>query len=319
MIKITVAGLMCSYNGRSRGFLEQALLSVKNQTRPLDEFVFVDDGSNDNTAELVASIIPSAKIIRITNGGLPRARNLGIAQISSDLIALLDDDDLWAGGRIEQTVAPYQSDPSLLATTIIFSSSKIFLGKNPNRGHYLESLDCYGSWPACLVGPVIDGNGGVMLPLIVSKAVGPFREDLRHGEDLDMWHRALINGFKIIQIKSPLFFYRKSHASMSTGKEHDRRRFNFIQGQLGYDTRLNEEPILFCLSFAAFIRAILGVRFAESFYFMRMSKKFFCSASPAVICYRTLSIVSGFSRSLKNYFRSCECRVVSAAALKQVN
>lgn len=312
---LTVAGLMCSFNGRSRGFLEDALRSINNQSRPLDEFMFVDDGSTDGTVDVVRTIIPTAKIIVTPNRGLPGARNIGIEASNSDLIAFLDDDDIWARNRIELTIQPFQADPNLLGSSIIFSGAKVFFDRDPDEGMPTSSLNCYAYWPACLVGSVIDGNGGVMLPKKIYQNIGPFREDLRTGEDLDYWHRALLKGIKFQQIEAPLFYYRKSHVSMTSTGSHDMKRYQFVLDQLKYDDTIDRKPILFAVSNGAFIRSVFELKVSDARFFLRESIENFTSVSPLVFLSRLASLVFSFNLKIKNFFRVIECRLVVTSSV----
>ena len=81
-------------------YLQEALASVKNQTRPVHEIIVVDDGSDDGSAELAercgARVIPHA-----TNRGEGVARNTGWRAATSDAIAWLDADDAWRPNHVE--------------------------------------------------------------------------------------------------------------------------------------------------------------------------------------------------------------------------
>ncbi|HMX44117.1 MAG TPA: glycosyltransferase family 2 protein, partial [Elusimicrobiota bacterium] len=61
------------YNGRE--FLLEAVASVVNQTRPVDEIWVVDDGSTDGSADLLANRGDRVRVLRKTNGGVASARN----------------------------------------------------------------------------------------------------------------------------------------------------------------------------------------------------------------------------------------------------
>lgn len=316
MRQLTVAGLMCSFNGLSRGFLEQALRSIRYQSRPLDEFVFVDDGSTDGTVEFVRQYFPDAHFIKLPNGGLPRARNAGIAAISSDLIAFLDDDDLWAPDRIKKTLIPFQKNSDCLNSTIVFTGARVFRGVDPENGLIVGSLDCYSSWPSCLVGPVVDGNGGIMLPKKVYQKVGQFREDLTHGEDLDYWHRALLNGVKFCQIKEPLFCYRKSHVSMTSNGSYDLKKLEFIKDQLRYDTQLNSKPIIFSIAFASLIRSLANGEIKNILFFSRQIFVSLTGSSALIAAFRLLSFCFA-PFGMKNRLREVECVLTTNAAMRR--
>lgn len=96
-------------------FLAQALRSVAAQTYNEWEVVVVDDGSPDPDAvdAVVASAV-NARVIHQSNGGLPVARNAGLAASRGEFIAFLDDDDVWAPDKLHKQLAALQKSPDAL-------------------------------------------------------------------------------------------------------------------------------------------------------------------------------------------------------------
>src|SRR5581483_11195160 len=90
---LTVAAVIPLYNGA--GYIETAIGSVLAQSRPPDEIVVVDDGSIDAGPEIVERLARKHPIrfLRKSNGGQASARNFGVANTRSTLIAFLDQDD----------------------------------------------------------------------------------------------------------------------------------------------------------------------------------------------------------------------------------
>ncbi|MEM5947467.1 glycosyltransferase family 2 protein [Spirochaetia bacterium 38H-sp] len=92
MIRISV--VIPLYNKEKE--ISDTLKSVINQSYPADEIIVVDDGSTDNSADIVKGFSDNRiKLIQQKNSGESQARNTGIAAASNEYIALIDADDLW--------------------------------------------------------------------------------------------------------------------------------------------------------------------------------------------------------------------------------
>lgn len=89
------------------------LSAVLAQDCPADEVIVVDDGSTDNTAEVVAKF--GVRFLRQANAGDLVARNTGLAAASTELVAFCDSDDLWHPGFLAAMQSLWQAEPRLLA------------------------------------------------------------------------------------------------------------------------------------------------------------------------------------------------------------
>jgi glycosyltransferase involved in cell wall biosynthesis len=104
------------YNGAE--FLPQTLATILGQTVPPTEVIVVNDGSKDNTAEVVKSYGDSVMLLDIPNGGACAARNKGAAIAKGNWLALCDGDDLWLPTKLEKQLrlANEASDISCVIT-----------------------------------------------------------------------------------------------------------------------------------------------------------------------------------------------------------
>jgi glycosyltransferase involved in cell wall biosynthesis len=104
-----------SYN---RGeFIEATLQSIQNQSFKDFEVIFVDDGSTDNTAQLVKVFCdndPRFKYFRQENSERAVARSYGLSQASADLLCLVDSDDLWYPNKLEKQIVIMDADPETM-------------------------------------------------------------------------------------------------------------------------------------------------------------------------------------------------------------
>ena len=85
--------------------LPDAIRSTLNQTYDKFELLIVDDGSTDETAEIVKSFNDSRiRYIRKDATGIPKSRNIGVKKAKGEFIVIMDDDDLMLPNRIREQV-----------------------------------------------------------------------------------------------------------------------------------------------------------------------------------------------------------------------
>jgi glycosyltransferase involved in cell wall biosynthesis len=98
------------FNGER--FLAEALESLRQQTLPAAEVIAIDDGSTDGSAALLASY-PEIRVVTQGNAGCAVARNCGAALATHEIIAFLDQDDVWLPERLAKGAACMASDTGL--------------------------------------------------------------------------------------------------------------------------------------------------------------------------------------------------------------
>ena len=109
---ITVSVIIPAYNAASH--LAATLQSASAQTVRDLEIIVVDDGSDDETSavgEALATLDDRIRIIRCANGGVARARNIGIEQSRGRFVAPLDADDLWHPRKLELQLDDFDERP----------------------------------------------------------------------------------------------------------------------------------------------------------------------------------------------------------------
>ena len=112
-----VSVIIPCYNGTR--FLREALESVFTQTVPPQEIIVVDDASTDGTPELVEECARKSpvplRVIRLqkNSGGPARPINVGIEHSVSEIIAILDQDDVWAAGTLQSAARVLSGRPNV--------------------------------------------------------------------------------------------------------------------------------------------------------------------------------------------------------------
>lgn len=111
-IELKITALVNSYNYSN--YIEKTLDSVFSQTTIPDEVIIVDDGSTDDSCEVIRKYIankPQAKLVQKSNGGQLSTFNSASQLISGDVIFLIDSDDLWQPNYVETIVGIYKERP----------------------------------------------------------------------------------------------------------------------------------------------------------------------------------------------------------------
>ena len=97
-----VSAVIPVHNGAA--YVAEAVQSILSQTRPPIECVVVDDGSTDETAEVVRRFGNEVAYVRQDRAGVSSARNRGAALARGALVAFLDHDDVWLPTKLERQV-----------------------------------------------------------------------------------------------------------------------------------------------------------------------------------------------------------------------
>lgn len=218
MAKVSV--IIPTYN-RAK-MIGETIQSVLDQKFRDFELIVVDDGSTDNTKEVVDSFKdPRINYISRQNSGPSAARNTGIQASSGDYIAFLDSDDLWLSDYLELMVRQLDSHNDLglvcsdgylrddrTGVTIGTIWRTSLPGFNPQRAAK-QPLKELLLRPDCFIRPPF-----TVVRRVVFNKVGYFDESLRNGEDWEIGIR-IAHYFAIETLDIPLGWVRKHDASLT--------------------------------------------------------------------------------------------------------
>jgi len=184
----------------------RAIQSVLNQTYQDFEIIVVDDGSADNTKEVIKKFQEQDKRVKYIrhekNRGGSAARNTGIKASRGEYIAFLDSDDKWVPGKLEKQLKKINDSelkPGAVYTGLKYvdiQRRNIRVKKPKYRGNIFQTL---------LVMNVVGTASSVLVKKECLNIVGLFDESLPSRQDLDMWIR-ISKKFNFDFILEPLTF-----------------------------------------------------------------------------------------------------------------
>lgn len=192
------------YNGEK--FIREAIDNIFSQNYPALEIIIVNDGSTDNSEQIISSLPYEVRYIKKENGGPASARNRGIAEASGDYIAFLDVDDFWPENMLKRLIAEFQEDPEL----------KVVHG----YGQLIEKDIKTGEWS--FIGNPKEGFPGYIGAGLYKKEVfqevGLYDTFLKFGEDADWFNRAYEMKIPLKKLDEVTLYVRRHGENMTEGK-----------------------------------------------------------------------------------------------------
>ena len=196
-------------------YLEEVILSVLNQGYPNIEYIVLDDGSIDNTVDLLKKYTNRIFWETQKNIGETLTVNKGINKAKGEIIGIVNSDDPLLPGAIKEIVQMFQEQPDLF---VIYPDWNMI----DAEGHLIETISTYEydyknmvRWHHCIPGP------GTLFKRELIISLGGRDPSFRFVADYDFWLRAgLIGPFaRIPKILATFRWYAGGVSSASKGKE----------------------------------------------------------------------------------------------------
>lgn len=196
-------------------YIRQTVESALNQTYANIEVIVVDDGSTDDTREILESYAGRIKLLQHPGGenrGQSASINLGLSNADGEYVAILDSDDYWEPDKLEYQVCYLDQHPDngliyCNGTAVSSNGEHLYDIYSPDDTENSKPenmlLDCYFLLP----------NNPLVRMGVINKA-GRFDESLRAAQDHDMAIR-IAEITPIAYVDKPVFHYRRYDESIS--------------------------------------------------------------------------------------------------------
>jgi glycosyltransferase involved in cell wall biosynthesis len=253
-----VSVIMSTYNRQA--YIAEAIESVLRQSRPDFEFIIVDDGSTDQTSNIISRYAKQDDrivVLRHANQGIALSRNAGIAISKCELIAVMDDDDVMAPERLERQSEYLAAHPEVCVVSSfahIIDAGGVVIGKScpevniergireKRPGDFLEII-----------------HPTSMFRKSAFWAIGGYRNTWGMLEDRDLWGRLVTHGYKLAV--QPLFLLKnRRHADNISVRS---MRLSFEMGgfiDFNIIRRLNGEPEVGFEEYGRMIKALPALK-----------------------------------------------------------
>jgi len=194
-------------------WLAECLQSVLKQSQRPDEIIVIDDGSTDNTVEIVQKYLPEIMFIQQENQGQAAARNNAAAKATGDWLAFLDADDVWLPHKMERQLEYLRQNPRF--SMIV---SDMFEGADPES----KTKSLFSKFADIEEGKIFGRllRSSYIFPstMLIKKSVfdqyDGFDNSLRFMEDTDLYMK-IARDHEIGVIKEQLVFRRRHSTSIS--------------------------------------------------------------------------------------------------------
>lgn len=192
-------------------FLPAAIDSALAQTYTHAEVIVVDDGSTDDTADILAAYGSSIAVMTQQRAGVATSRNRAIERSRGELVALLDADDVWVPTKLERQVAAWRARPDaglvLCGYDIVDEALRVRYRvpchSPSSRVRRAQTLDAWG----------LGLSFTAVFPRWVVDHVGGFRRDLSTSADLEFCLR-VADRYPVIGVPECLARYRSHDQQM---------------------------------------------------------------------------------------------------------
>ncbi len=212
---LTVSVIIPCYNRAD--LVGETIQNILDQSYKPHEIIVVDDGSTDNSVEVIRSFGASITLIQQPNQGPGAARNAGFKASTGDLIQFMDSDDLASKNKLEVQVHALQSPGADFAycpwvrctisnKSIRFLDKILQAGAVPDKKPMLEYF--LSGWSLVFQ--------NCLFKRTILQTSGIYRTDLMPSEDSEYFIRILLAGARPVHTPECLVFYREHNSNKIT-------------------------------------------------------------------------------------------------------
>ncbi len=198
---------------KKRRYIERCIDAVLAQTYQDFEIILVDDGSQDDVAQLIEDKYSGkVQLIQQKNQGVSAARNKGIEAATHDYIAFLDADDYWSPFYLEKVLQVINQENDIKIIGSHYTRNKSALELKNNSLDYFKFVNYF---KAAIRNTYFTSSSTIIKNIFFHNNPG-FNSNLKRGEDIDVWLRAVASGGNAFYINNSLVYYSDEDSEQAT-------------------------------------------------------------------------------------------------------
>lgn len=210
-------------------FVGEAIESILNQTFPDFEFIILDDGSTDNSAEIIKSYNDSRiKLFQTENKGMVKQFNFGIVNSAAPLIARMDADDIAEANRFKIQFDILNENPEIdvIGSNVTFIDERNNFISEKKYPEVHEDIEFMMPVESSVCHP------SVIMRKEVLNEIGLYNEDYDYAADFALFLNLISHGYKFYNVQRTLLKYRPRFMRSDLSRVKDS---NSISYKLGMD------------------------------------------------------------------------------------
>ena len=252
-------------------YLKDAIESILNQTFDDFEFIIIDDGSEDDSTEIISSYQDSRiKFFRSENKGIVHQLNFGILNSGASLIARMDADDIAEEKRFEIQTNILNENPDIH----VIGSNVVFIDENGNiicekkYPEFHEDIEFMMPIESAICHP------SVIMQKEIFEKIGYYKNGYEYAEDHELFLNLIYQGYKFYNAQATLLKYRPRFMRSDLSKI---KNSNMVSYKLGVDylNKLNKESSQSSSKYNYYFRMGLIEYYRGS---LSLSRKYFINA-----------------------------------------
>ena len=212
-----ISVMMPTYNNDK--YIAQAIESIYAQNYSNIEIIVVDDGSTDNTKEIVKRY-KDIKYFYTEHKGIPFARNIALENSKGEYIAFLDSDDYWLPNKLNTQMQYFKEHPDC---EIVFTKYE----------NFFENEDITKNKIAVFEKNVEKTNNSCLETSVAKRNLfdkcGKFNENLQFGEDSEYVYKISKNNIDIKHVINKKFYMRRLHGNNISFKRNTGLMKDFLK------------------------------------------------------------------------------------------